>query len=342
MSSGDAFKKAKAPGPAALPPRSGPPPLPDAAKTRIPPVKFSNNLLKPGELDGYGNLLLFAESVVKGFFSGKHRSLDFGSNAEFAEYKAYQPGDPVAHVDWKVFARSRKLMVRKHRDEKEMTAWLLVDVSGSMSYQAQGRESKGLRAARIAAALATLMQRQGDKFSLTLFNQTIGAHRPPGSTRRHLMDCLSTLENRLKRPSGRTNAHEALDLCAPLFRHRGSLIVISDFFTEPDAFFKALSQFQHRGFEVLLLHVIDPDERLLPDVPMAQFTDLETGIRVEATPDEIRTAYRREMDAMMERMQTECTRRGIAWHLLRTEDPWKDALEAWLGLRGKTRSLTNP
>ena len=340
MSSGDAFKKAKVSGPAPRPQRSGPPPLPDSARGRE--EKFTNTLLKPGELDGYGNLLLFAESVVKGFFSGKHRSLDFGSNAEFAEYKVYQPGDPVAHVDWKVFARSRKLMVRKHRDEKEMTAWLLVDVSGSMSYQAQGRESKGLRAARIAAALATLMQRQGDKFSLTLFSQAISAHRPPGSTRRHLMDCLSTLEARLKRPSGRTNAHGALDQCAPLFQHRGSLIVISDFFTEPDAFFKALSQFQHRGFEVLLLHVIDPDERLLPDVPMAQFTDLETGVRVEATPDEIRTVYRREMDAMMERMQTECTRRGIAWHLLRTEDPWKDALEAWLGLRGKSRSLSNP
>ena len=69
---------------------------------------------------------------------------------------------------------------------------------------------------------------------------------------------------------------------------------------------------------------------------MAKFVDLETGQSVEATPDEIRVAYRKETEAMLERMATESTRRGLAWHLLPTEDPWHEALEAWLGLRGKS------
>jgi hypothetical protein len=142
----------------------------------------------------------------------------------------------------------------------------------------------------------------------------------------------------MKKPSGLTNAGPVLNLCSPMFRRRGSLIVISDFFTDLDAFFASLAQFQHRGFDILLLHVTDPDERLLPNVAMAQFVDMESGLSIEATPDEIRTAYRREIDAMMQRMESECTRRGIAWHLLRTEDPWRDALEAWLGLRGKIRT----
>ena len=332
MALGDSFRKAK-----------GPPPLPDSARqgrhAAPPPLpKFVSNILDPVELEGFKNLLLFAESVVKGFFSGKHRSLDFGSNAEFSEYKAYQPGDPVAHVDWKVYARNRRLMIRKHRDEKEMTAYLVVDVSGSMAYHAGGRESKGMRAARIAAALACLMQRQGDKFSLTVFYKVLGAHLPAGSTRRHLMDCLSTLEYRLKRPAGTTEAAESLNLCAPLFRRRGSLIVISDFLTDLDKFFESISQFQHRGFDILLLHVVDPDETLLPNVSMAKFMDMETGQTIDATPDEIRTAYRRETELMMERMETECTRRGLAWHVLRTEDPWREALEAWLGLRERTRA----
>jgi len=334
VDSGDALRKAKLP-----PSGKGPPPLPGRKPVPPPLPKKStaSTLLPPGVLDGYANLLLFAESVVQGFFSGKHRSLDFGSSAEFAEFKAYQAGDPVAHVDWKVFARSRRLMIRKHREEKEMTAWLVVDVSGSMAYRAEGREAKCLHAARIAAALATLMQRQGDRFSLTLFNQTPCAHVPAGSTRRHLMDCLTTLEARTAKPAGPTSAGAALDLCSPMFRRKGSLIVISDFFTDLDIFFRSLAQFQHRGFEILLLHVTDPDERLLPNVPMARFVDMESGASVEVTPDEIRTAYRREMEAMMQRMDEECTRRGIAWHLLRTEEPWRDALEAWLGLRGKTR-----
>lgn len=326
MAFSDASRKAKLPIPTgikmAVP--ATPPPLPRPGHT----------FLDPSELDPYGNLLLFAEAVVKGFFSGKHRSLDFGSNAEFAEYKTYQPGDPVAQVDWKVFARSKKLVVRKHRESKEMTAWLLVDRSGSMAYKGPAREAKGLRAARIAAALATLMQRQGDKFSVTLFNDGLSGYVHAGSTRRHLMDCLTVMEKGLLKPAGKTDLGGMLDLCGPLFNRRGSLIVISDFFTDLDAFFQSIAQYQHRNFDILLLHVTDPDERLLPNVPMAKFVDMESGIAVEATPDEIRTAYRKEMEAMMERMQTECTRRGIAWHLLRTEDPWRDALEAWLGLRG--------
>ncbi len=306
----------------------------------LPARKAIHKLLQPEELEGYSNLLLFAEAVVQGFFSGKHRSLDFGSNAEFAEYKAYQRGDPVAHVDWKVYARTRRLMVRKHREEKEMTAWLVVDVSGSMGYKGGAREAKGWRAARIAAALACLMQRQRDKFSLTLFNTELGSHLAPGSTRRHFMECLSALEDRMTKPSGQTSVGKALDLCSPMFRRRGSLIVLSDFFTDLDALFESLSQFQHRGFDILLLQVTDPDERFLPNVAMAQFVDMESGSMVEATPDEIRIAYQREMEAMMDRMQAECRRRGVAWHLLRTEAPWREALNAWLGLRGKVRSRT--
>ena len=80
--------------------------MPDSVRKQVLNAKpkaptFRSKLFSPEEIDGYKNLLLFADSIVKGFFSGKHRSLDFGSNAEFAEYKAYQPGDPVAHVDWK-------------------------------------------------------------------------------------------------------------------------------------------------------------------------------------------------------------------------------------------------
>src|SRR5688572_9384145 len=112
--------------------------LPDslsAAKSRkqpprLPPI--GSRVLQARELDPLKNLLLFAQSVVEGWFAGKHRSLDFGSNAEFVEHKAYVPGDPVAHLDWKVFARRRRLVVRKYREEKQMSANLVVDVSGSM------------------------------------------------------------------------------------------------------------------------------------------------------------------------------------------------------------------
>ncbi|HEX2746624.1 MAG TPA: DUF58 domain-containing protein, partial [Verrucomicrobiales bacterium] len=233
------------------------PPIPGRKEVKVPPVPSSrgSKVLKAADLEPLKNLLLFAQSVVEGWFAGKHRSLDFGSNAEFVEHKAYVPGDPVAHLDWKVFARSRRLVVRKHREEKQMSANLVVDVSGSMAYKAPGREGKHLRAAKIAAALAYLMQKQGDQFSLSLFNDTLVKHIPAGGTRRHLFDCLAALEDRLDLNRGLTGAHSVLDLCVPLFKRRGSIIFISDFFTDLDRFFDAIAQFQHRRFDILLLHV---------------------------------------------------------------------------------------
>lgn len=310
--------------------RAAPPPLPFLARAREDKL-----VLNPCDLDPLKNLLLFARLIVEGWFSGKHRSLDFGSNAEFAEHKHYVPGDSVGDIDWKVYARSRELMVRKHREEKDMTGYLVVDVSGSMAYEAERRESKQIRAARIAASLAYLMQCQGDKSALALFNESLDGYVPPGSTRRHIHDLVTMLENAVYNPQGKTSAHGALDLCVPIFKRRGSLVVISDFFTDLDRFFDAIAQFQHRRFDILLLHVSDPDERHLPDVPLAKFIDMETGASMQVAPDEIRIAYRKEMAAMTQRLKDETQRRGIQYQVLRTEEPYIEAIEAWLGLRGK-------
>jgi len=321
-----------------------PPPLPTERRTRtrpaIPPPLPSRvaveKILAPADLDPLKDLLLFAELVVEGWFSGKHRSLDFGSNAEFAEYEHYQIGDPVSLIDWKVYARSRQLFVRKHREEKEMTGYLMVDVSGSMAYQVKGRDSKQVRAARIAASLSYLMGKQGDKSALTLFSDRPERFIPPGSTRRHLHDLVSALESVLLKPKGLTKADSAIDQCIPLFKKQGSLVVISDFFTDLDRLFDALSQFQHRGFDVLLLHIQDPDERFLPNVPLARFVDMETSDAIQVAPDEIRRAYRREMEEMKGQLTRESVERGIEYHLLSTDDPYIEAIEVWMGMRTKS------
>ena len=293
------------------------------------------SVLQVKDLDPLKNLLLFAQMVVEGWFAGKHRSIDFGTNAEFAEFKGYVPGDAVSDIDWRAYARSRQLVVRKYREEKDMTGYLVVDVSGSMGYSAKGRDSKQLRAARIAASLAYLMQRQGDKSALAIFRETLAGHVPPGATRRHMHDLVSMLQAALENSVGRTRAHASLDRCVPLFKKRGSLVVISDFFTDLDAFFDAVAQFQHRHFQILLLHVVDPDEMNLPRVPLARFVDMETGEEMQVAPDEVRTAYRREMESMRQRMEGECLRRGIDYKVLPTEEPYIEAIEAWMGLRGK-------
>ena len=294
-----------------------------------------SDVLRPSDLDPLKNLILFAQLVVEGWFSGKHRSVDFGTNAEFAEFTNYVQGDPVADIDWRAYARTRQLVIRKHREEKDMTGYLVVDVSGSMGYSVDGRDSKQLRAARIAASLAYLMQRQGDKSALAMFREDLAGHVPPGATRRHLHDVVSMLDRSLGASMGKTTAHGALDRCIPLFKKRGSVVVISDFFTDLDKFFDAIAQFQHRKFNILLLHVVDPDELNLPNVPLARFVDMETGEGMQVAPDEVRAAYQKEMAAMTARLEEESLRRGIDYRVLNTQDPYIEAIEAWLGLRGK-------
>lgn len=306
-----------------------PPPLPEVREAR----KKRATILDPATLDPFKDLLLFARLVVEGWFAGKHRSLDYGSSAEFAEYRHYVPGDPLSQVDWKVYARSRELVIRKNREEKDMTGYLLVDVSGSMAYRSGKRESKLARAVRIAAALAYLMQRQGDKSALTLFDTEVKSFVPPGSTQRHIFDVVAKLEAVFQKGEGRTETHSALDLCVPLFKKRGSLIVISDFLTDRDRLFDALAQFQHRRYHILLLHVLDPDELRLPDVALARFMDLETNQTIQVAPDEIRKAYRKESDRDIKALKNECIQRGIEYRFLDTAEPWQTAIEAWLGMR---------
>ncbi len=307
------------------------------ARLRSTADQRQTDVLKPADLDPLKNLIQFAQLVVEGWFSGKHRSIDFGTNAEFAEFTNYVQGDPVSDIDWRAYARNRQLVIRKHREEKDMTGYLVVDVSGSMGYSVEGRDSKQLRAARIAASLAYMMQRQGDKSALAMFREDLVGHVPPGATRRHLHDVVSMLERSLDTSMGRTTAHGALDRCIPLFKKRGSVVVISDFFTDLDKFFDAIAQFQHRKFNVLLLHVIDPDELNLPNVPLARFIDMETGEGMQVAPDEVRVAYRKEMAAMTARLEEESLRRGIEYRVLKTEEPYIEAIEAWLGLRGKVK-----
>lgn len=297
------------------------------------PGPTKEKILDPAELDPYKELLLFARLVVEGWFAGKHRSLDFGSSAEFEEYEQYVPGFPVSQIDWRVYARSRDLVVRRHREEKDMTGYLLVDTSGSMAYRSGGVETKLVRAAKIASALAYLMHRQGDKSALALFHTELEGYLPPGGTKRHLFDLVSRLETSLQDFSGRTHAHSAVDLCVPLFKKKGCLILISDFMTDLDLLFDSLAQFQHRRYKILLLHVMDPHERDLPDVSLARFLDLETKETIQVAPDEIRRAYVEETDRIMNRLKDESVRRGIHYQLLDTSDPYRTAIEAWLDAR---------
>ena len=333
----------KGPPPIPRPPRiPGPPPIPPAA--RIPPllnrilrppglVPRRRSLLTPAELERYKNLLVFARSTVEGFFVGKHKSPYRGSSVEFADYKEYVPGDDTNRIDWRAFGRSRRLYVRQYEAETDMTIYLLVDVSASMDYAGAGQQSKYVVAAKIAAALSYLMIHQGDKASLALFADTLKRFLAAGGTRRHLHNLVAELE--AVEPASTTGIGHALYECSSLFKKRGRLVILSDFWDDPAETLDALSQFLHRKFEILLLHVVHPHELDLPGVNVARFEDMETREEVEVEPEEIRAAYRETTRKRIDALAREANNRRISHALVNTERPYLDAIEAYLGFRGR-------
>lgn len=340
-----AMKMAAAPVPAppgSVPPviaprRTTPPPLPGFVR-RHEPLARRRLLLSPAELERFGNLLLFARATVEGFFAGKHRSPYRGSSVEFTDYKEYVSGDDPKRIDWRAYGRSRRLFIRQYEAETDMVIYLLVDVSGSMNYAGEGRDTKYVLAAKIAAALAYLMIHQGDKAALGLFAETLKRFLPPGGTRSHLHNLLAELE--AVEPAFATGTAKALMECDPLFMRRGLLVVLSDFWDDTDQTFEALSRFMHRKFEILLLQIVHPHELDLPSLHAARFHDMETHDEVEVEPEEIRAGYRELARRRMDALAREANLRRINHALVRTDRPYLDAIEAYLGFRGRNTLST--
>jgi len=212
-----------------------------------------------------------------------------------------------------------------------------VDASKSMAYCGGNREAKGFRAARIAAALAYLMLQQGDKASVTLFADRILEHLPPRGTRRHLMSMLRALVHPAHEASGKTNLPASLAECERLIHRRGRLVILSDFLGHsPKEIFDALSPFIHRGFEILLLQVSDPDEQSLPDANLARFVDMETGETIEVEPSEIRAEYEALVKAKTNEFETCSAQHRIDFTSVHTANPYRDAIDAYLGFRARS------
>ncbi len=303
-----------------------PPPVPGSSR-------HGSTLLDVDELQRFENLLIFAKSTVEGFYAGKHKSPYRGASSEFADYKQYTPGDELSRLDWRVYGRTRRLYLRQFDEETDMTVYMLVDTSASMRYAGNKRQSKFAIGAKIAASLAYLMMAQGDKAALALFADKLHQYFAPGGTRRHLHKIVTELEK--MRPSRSTGLHRAVSECNGLFKKKGRIVIISDFLDDHAALVDSLAQFSHRKFQVLLLQVLDSDELNLPTLSAAKFIDMENAETVQVDTAEVRAHYRARMKQMLEALARVSEMQGVEYRLVDTQRPYLDAIETYIGFRGK-------
>lgn len=288
--------------------------------------------IDPTALSRYGGLALVARTTVEGFLTGVHKSPYKGYSVEFAEHRQYYPGDEIRRVDWRALAKTERYFIKEYEEETNLKAFLLVDASGSMAY-AGSTQSKFDYARHVAACLAYLMLHQLDAVGLVTHDSRIRQVLPPRANAKHLLRLLQMLEQ--TRPGGDTALaplwHE---LAGHQVRRRGMVIILSDCFDDPDRLLLALKHFRHRKHEVVLFHVLAPEEIEFPFRRVTQFRDLEAAPRhLLVDPARLRAEYLAKFEAFCRQIRDRARGIGVDYHLLRTDEPVDRALGVYLSRR---------
>jgi uncharacterized protein (DUF58 family) len=299
----------------------------------MPWTAHDRPFLDPAVLARLGTLELKARTIVEGFLSGLHRSPFKGFSVEFAEYRQYIPGDALSTIDWKVYARSDRYVIKKFEEETNLDCHLLLDVSGSMGYGSHHGLTKFQYGAILAASLGYLMNRQRDAVGLTAFDENIVAMMPASSRPGHLRALLVALD-RLK-TEHRTNVAKPLHQLANTLTKRGMVVLISDLLDDPAEIIRGLKHFQFRGIDVIVFHLLDHDEIEFPFERATRFEDLETSEEVMAVPEAVRGHYLKGIGSLIERYRRELGATGIDYQLLDTNHPLELALASYLSTRAK-------
>jgi len=286
--------------------------------------------LDPAVLAGISGLDLVAKTVVEGFVAGMHRSPDYGFSQEFAEYRAYTPGDDLRYVDWNVFARTERCYLKRYRGETNTQLTVLLDASASMGFGSH-RVNKIDYARYLAASLCYMAHRQRDAAGLVVFDDEVRDAVRPSSRQGQLSRLLHGINK--AEPGARTDYARPFTYLYNLVQKRGLIVAISDFYERPDVVIRAVEPMVFRGSEVILFHVLDPAE-LEPEFrDTALLVDMETRADLEVSPEYARSEYPAKINAHVEGLRDAARRSGIDCFLLRTDRPLDEALREYMAVR---------
>jgi uncharacterized protein (DUF58 family) len=287
----------------------------------------------PESLTKFGRLALVARTVVEGFLTGAHKSPYKGFSVEFAEHRQYYPGDEIRHIDWRAYGKTDRYYIKEFEEETNLRAHLLVDASGSMSFRGQSM-SKFEYAQQVAASLAYLMLQQLDAVGLVVHDTRIRQLLRPRASAKHLMLLLDALEK--TQPGGETALAPLWHQLAGRLKRRGLIVILSDCFDQVDHLLRALRHFRHRRHEVILFHVLAPEEIEFPFKRWTQFRNLELpGHKLLVDPWQLRKDYLKNFENFRTSLRDQAGKMSIDYHLLRTDEPVDRALGLYLTHRQK-------
>ncbi|MBU2649547.1 MAG: DUF58 domain-containing protein [Bacteroidetes bacterium] len=271
-------------------------------------------------LQQFGSLELIARQVVEGFITGLHKSPFHGFSVEFAEHRAYNTGESVRYVDWKLFGRTDKMFVKRFEEETNLRCQIVIDNSSSMYFPVMDelkvdKPNKITFSVYAAAAMIELLRKQRDAFGLSIFSSEIELATGARSTTVHARYLFSEMEKMLVagRPKVRksTSVAESLHRIAEMIHKRSLVVIFSDMFDQeddPGALFSALQHLRHNKHEVVLFHVTDKSHELefRYDNRPYRFVDLENGEEIKLNPHDVRKDYTRAVDSYRKELMLRC------------------------------------
>ncbi len=301
---------------------------PGAARTTA--NQEARRFLDPKTISRIARLDLRARHVVEGFISGMHQSPFFGHSVEFVQHREYTPGDDIRHLDWKVWSRTDRFVVKQYEEETNLRCHLIVDVSESMQY-GDGPMNKYGCGCTIAACLAYLLLRQQDAVGCITFDRAPRQIIPPRSQQTHLDAIIKAMD--VSRPREKTDMEMILRRVTDSIPQRGMMILISDLLTDRAALFRGLDMLAHRRHDILVFHVMDEKELQFPFEGTTKFEGMEEQPDLICDPRALRDGYLEALEEYLVEVRRGCARRGIDYMLISTADYLDAMLSKFLSAR---------
>jgi len=294
----------------------------------MPEAIAGARFVDPKVLARVGNLELLARTIVDGFINGLHRAPFFGASIDFAEHRGYVAGDDIRRVDWRLYARTDRYYVKQYEADTNTNFTILFDISRSMRFSSGG-VTKLEYGSFLGACLAYLAQKQRDRVGIITFDSDIVTQVPASA--KHFDMVLHTLDRAKADRPGHLSA--PLHKMAEHFKRRGILLLISDFYDEPTSILDAIKPLKFLGNDLIVFHVLDPQEIDFDYDDASSFEDLESREQVPVVPDSFRAQYRRMIQEHSAALQQKFSEQRIDYALLKTSEPLDRALFSFLSSR---------
>jgi len=305
-----------------------PPIVPTQSSSAQTPTRF----LDPELLAHINSLELLARAVVEGFMSGLHRSPYTGFSTEFTEYRQYNQGDDLRYLDWRLLGRTDRYFIKKYRADTNTQCHLLVDTSASMKYSSSSAITKLQYAQFLAASIAYLVNRQQDSVGLVAFDKQVHTHVPARNRTGHMRTIFGHLSQLNAGDEG--NLSESLHQLAEILNRRGIVVIISDFYDQPERLKEAFQHLRFKGHDLVAFHVLDQNELDFKfDEPVLLLEDSETQEQMPVLPDVVMNGYRERISHHVEAMRQCAASNNVDYEMMTTKQPLDSALFSFLSRR---------